>query len=139
MPATGLEDVLAEAGVAAAYLFGSRATGRPRPDSDTDVAVLLRPGQPTPTLLEREALAVALAAVLGAGEVDLVVLDGAPLELRARVVRTGRLLAAPDPVARVRFEVDTQSRWFDVEPAHREQTAAFLRRVAQHGLAGIGG
>ncbi len=139
MAESRLDEVLAEAGVAAAYLFGSRASGRPRPDSDTDVAVVMSTGATVPGLLARESLALALAPLLGGGEVDLVVLDTAPLELRARVVRTGRLLAAPDPVTRVRFEVDTQSRWFDVEPAHTEQTAAFLRRVAERGLADVEG
>ena len=132
----GAVAALREAGVVVAYLFGSRAAGRHRPDSDADVAVVLTdPSVDLPLVVEAQ-LAERLAQALGVARVDLTVAARAPLELRSRVVREGRVLFSDDEAARVRFEVDTQSRWFDVEPAYAEQTAAFLRRVAAEGLGG---
>jgi predicted nucleotidyltransferase len=79
-----LAAILQEAGIAVAYLFGSRASATQRPDSDADVAVLT---QRPLGLLEREALARRLAEALEAPRVDLVVLDDAGLQLRGRVVQ----------------------------------------------------
>ena len=128
-------DALGQTDVAAVWLFGSRAGGRPRADSDADVAVLLREGAPTPGLLAQARLADLLAEALDVPRVDLLLLDGAPLELQARVVLDGRLLVPLDDVRRVRWTVLVQSRWNDVRPAHEEQTRAYLRAVA----AGAGG
>ena len=128
-------DALGQVDVAAIWLFGSRAGGRPRLDSDADVGVLLVEGAASPGLLAQEHLADLLADALDAPRVDLVVLDDAPLELQARVVLGGRLLAAPDDVRRIRWTVLVQSRWNDVRPALEEQTRAYLRAVA----AGSGG
>lgn len=126
---------LGELGVAAAWLFGSRATGRPRPDSDADVAVLLDEGHAPLSLLARGRIASVVAAELGVADVDLTVLDEAALELRAAVVRDGRLLAGIDEPRRVRFEVETLSRWFDVRQSIHDQDHAYLTRVSREGLS----
>lgn len=120
-------DALRAAGVVVAYLFGSRANGRPRPDSDLDVAVLF--DRPT-GLLERETLAGRLQAALER-EVDLTVLDDAPLVIRGRVVQEGRPIYSSDEPRRVSFEVLTRSMYLDFLPTHREMTRAYLRRVAK--------
>lgn len=129
-----LVERLARAGVAAVYLFGSRAKGTHTPVSDADVAVLMPQGSRRLTLAERSSLANAFADELGAPDADLVVLNEAPLELRGRVVQEGRPLYRADEPGRVRFEVDTLSRWLDVEPTVREQDRAYLARVAREGL-----
>lgn len=126
---------LRQLGAAAVWLFGSQVTGTAHADSDTDVAVLLRVETGSPSLRERGRLSEVLADALGQPEIDLVVLDEAPLEVRAAAIRHGRLLAQPDPPRRVRFEVDTLSRWFDVREATAGQDRAYLARVAREGLA----
>lgn len=128
--------VLRAAGVSVAYLFGSRSRGQSRPDSDADLAVLLRDPEAELPFLAEAGLAARLAGVLDVDAVDITVVDKAPLEVRARVVREGQVVLDDDAVRRVRFEVDSQSRWFDVAPAHAEQTATFLRRIATQGLHG---
>lgn len=56
--------------------------------------------------------------------VDLLVLNGAPLELAGRVSTEGVLLFDDDPPARVRWVAVTRKIWFDERPrferAHRE-------------------
>ncbi len=128
-----MASILREAGVVVAYLFGSRAAGRHGPASDADVAVLLD-GQME--LLDREVLADRLARALGVLDVDVVVLDTAPLELRGRVVQEGKVLFSADEARRVAFEVATRSQYFDFLPVLRAHTRRYLRQVAREGLRG---
>lgn len=125
---------LRELGVAAVWLFGSTVAGGAHAHSDADVALLLREGAPRPSLRDRGRVSDVLARALGQPDIDLVVLDEAPLELRAAVLDQGRLLAEPDPPRRVRFEVETLSRWFDVREAVRAQDRAYVARIAREGL-----
>ena len=109
----------AEPEVLAAWLFGSRARGEARPDSDVDVAVLLR-SDPPATL---EGLHLGLESDLEQAcrlPVDLVIVNRAPPDLVHRILRDGVLLLERDRSARVRFEVRSRNEYFDVLP--------FLRR-----------
>jgi predicted nucleotidyltransferase len=128
-------EALRELGVAAVWLFGSMVTGATHTHSDADVALLLTDEAPPPSLRERGRVSDLLARALGQPDIDLVVLDEAPLELRAAVIGQGRLLAQPDAPRRVRFEVETLSQWFDVREALRTQDRAYVARTARQGLA----
>ncbi|MGH9230273.1 MAG: type VII toxin-antitoxin system MntA family adenylyltransferase antitoxin [Acidimicrobiales bacterium] len=124
--------VLADAGVRVAYLFGSRASDRHRPDSDADIAVL---GAASLDLMARERLATRLREALSVPEVDLVVLDEAPLELRGRVVQQGIVLYEADPAQRVAYQVQTLSEYLDYLPTLEKHTRRYLRQVARRGLS----
>ncbi|MGI8904497.1 MAG: nucleotidyltransferase domain-containing protein [Solirubrobacterales bacterium] len=126
-----LEQVLAAAGARFAYLFGSRASGQARADSDADIAVM-----PTRELgLRAQArLAQGLARALAVPDLDLVLLDRATLELRGHIVQTGRLLFSADEPARVAFEVRTRSEYLDFLPTLKALERAYLAQVARHGL-----
>jgi predicted nucleotidyltransferase len=114
--------------VAAVYLFGSAARHEARVDSDVDVAVLFHVSPRRTLDGPRLAIEGELERTLGA-PVDLVVLNDAPVDLRIRVLRDGRLLVDGDPSARIAFEVRTRNEAFDLEPvltryrAARERTA----------------
>ncbi len=125
--------LLADAGVRFAYLFGSRATGRHRPDSDADLAVLIE--RPL-TLMAEARLSVDLARALGVPAVDLVDLRRAPLRLLGRILGEGRVIHGRDDAARVEFEVVTRGRYFDFLPRQREHQEAYLRHVAAEGMGG---
>lgn len=127
----GVDAAFTAHGVAVAYLFGSRAEGTARPQSDHDVAVLFARAEPAFDATER--LAADLAAPLGT-RVDVVDLARADLELRGRVAESGRLLFSADEAARVRFEVDARIRWIEFRPVVEETTRSFLARVAREGL-----
>ncbi len=93
-----MEAVLrADPRIAYAMLFGSRATGTARTDSDVDVAIGLAGGQPL-ELVALGALAADLEAAAGS-PVDLVLLDEAPPGLAYRVFRDGRPIFVRDPQA----------------------------------------
>lgn len=130
MDGSRLDGVFAAHHVAVAYLFGSRADGSSRPDSDHDVAVLF---DGPPALAATALLADDLAGELGTA-VDVVDLHGASLELRGRVAERGRLLYSADERARVAFEVDARMRWIEFRPVLEATTRAYLARVAAEGL-----
>lgn len=98
-------------------LFGSRATGHARADSDWDVAVV---ADHSLTLDERGTAAEEAAQILGANEdhIDLVDLwDVSPL-LQHRVSREGRLLIG-DAFAFIRFKVLAWKRYQDNVAWHK--------------------
>ncbi len=113
----------AREGIAAVYLFGSTADGTARQDSDIDVAVLFD-GIPARTLNgPRFTIEGELEAVLGR-QVDLVVLNDAPVDLAIRVLRRGQLLSDLNPSQRIAFEVRTRNEAFDLEPVLTQYRAA---------------
>lgn len=104
--------------VLAVYLFGSRARGTARADSDVDLGLLLA-YIPEPSLTGLAAtLADALDAQLGL-EVDVVVLNTAAPDLTHRVFRDGVLLLDRDRGARIRFEVQARNAYLDLAPLRR--------------------
>ena len=121
----------AEPDVANAVLFGSRARGSERPDSDVDVAVLLIPGAP------RDARAVGgLAARLETAtghSIGLVLLDEAPPPLAYRIFRDGRLLIERDHAALVARKTRAILDYLDFKPIEDLCAAGVLRAAASRG------
>lgn len=99
--------------VAFAYLFGSRATGGARADSDADIAVLPARGlgaEQRAGLRNRVAEIVESAART---EVDVVFLDEASLPLRGRILSQRQVLYSADEPLRVRWESLTGRMYAD--------------------------
>jgi len=111
-----------------AVLFGSRATGRTRKESDFDVGII--PIDPALSLRDELALASELSAAVSA-EVDLVRLDAdAPL-LGAEVARTGICLFEAAPGVFAAYRASAISRWIDFEETVAPYRARFLRRLVE--------
>lgn len=116
--------------IQAAYVFGSVATGRARRDSDVDVAVLLtRPLKAERALTYRLKLMNDLGSALGRSDVDLVMLNDAPPLLAHRVLSKGRLVFERSRSVRVRFQVRTASRYFDLLPMFETHIRYLKKRV----------
>lgn len=98
-------DTLRTAGARFAFLHGSRVDGTEHPDSDIDVAVWFG----------TEVDPVTLRAALP-DQVDLLILDTAPLELAGRVALHGHLLLDDDPGARVAWQAQTRKIYLDEQP-----------------------
>lgn len=126
----GAPDAFEGEGVQFAYLFGSQATGRARPDSDIDVAVHLDLRSPASASLDTSLrLARKLESAAGMGPIEaLVVLNEAPLRLTGRVLRDRLIVYSADEPARVRYESETLRRFLDfnlhAEPLARQRLAA---------------
>ncbi len=132
-------------GVAVLAVFGSRARGTHRPDSDLDVAVLPVDGEcvaESDTEMRRSLqsrLAVALAHLAPQGRVDVVFLDQAPDVLRQRIMEHGRLILCRDPQAWRQLRVRTMREYGDREWVRRRMRAAQRRRLLggqHHGRPG---
>ena len=101
----------ADEAVIFAYLFGGLATGRVQPLSDVDIAVYLTQ---TAELAEYKlSLFGKLADALGTAEVDLVLLNTAPVSLAGRVLQNKQVLVDKEPGRRHAYESLTLREFFD--------------------------
>jgi predicted nucleotidyltransferase len=85
-----------------AYLFGGLAAGRGGPLSDIDLAVYLKEGRRASKVKIR--LLNNLIDLLRTEEIDLVILNAAPLPLAYRILKSKRILMDRDPFLRHRYE-----------------------------------
>lgn len=110
-----------------AYLFGGLASSSPAPLSDLDLAVSVR----ETAELDRYRLALfdRLTSALGTSELDLVVLNTAPLSLAGRIIQHRRVLVDKEPYKRHAYESLTLREFFDFRV---KEEAYFARRFA-HG------
>ena len=112
-----------------AYLFGSRARGRARSDSDVDVAVYIDESAADEGHWGyRAELTTHLMAAADTDDVDVVVLNEAPILLYHRVLRDGVRLLSRDLRATTTRAGAALSRYFDYLPQLDKMDAA--RRFA---------
>ena len=112
-----------------AYLFGSRARGRARRDSDIDVAVYVDESRARDGVWGYRAdLTTDLMVALGTDDVDVVVLNRASILLYHRVLRDGVRVLSRDLRATTTRAGQALSRYFDFLPQLDKMDAA--RRYA---------
>jgi predicted nucleotidyltransferase len=94
-----------------AYLFGSLARKTSSPLSDVDIAVYLEDSSD----LSREKLELIgyLMGELGTDEIDVIVLNRAPLSLMARILEKNEILIDRKPFRRQAFESLVLRQYFD--------------------------
>jgi uncharacterized protein len=117
-----------------AYVFGSQVKGRPRPDSDVDVAVMLDEAcvEQADDLAARAGDRLARAS--GVARIEVSVLNDAPLRFAGRVLRQRVVLYSRDEPARVRYEslvsrmADDVEIWADPLDRARLEAIAGRRR-----------
>lgn len=116
-----------------AWLFGSRATGTARADSDVDLAIGLRDGKDMELLGDlHDRILGALDPVVPGERMDLVVLtERTPAALRQQVFKHGKLLFARARDNLVRLRARTASEWCDAAPRRREAWAITARRLEE--------
>jgi predicted nucleotidyltransferase len=110
-------------------LFGSRASGKERPNSDLDVGILCREKDSNIRRKLQSALAVELADLSPEGRVDVVFMDEAPVLLRQRIMESGILLLSKEPSAWKALRVSTMREFGDQEPYRRFFREAIRRRI----------
>ena len=115
--------------IAVLVVFGSRARGNHRPDSDLDVAVLPDTADSRARRYLQADLAAALAHLAPEGRVDVILIDEAPETLRQAVMETGRVLLDRDPEAWKDLRVRTMREYGDSEYYRRLYREAQRRRL----------
>jgi hypothetical protein len=101
-----------------AYLFGSFGRGKRLPLSDVDIAVYLK----EPTVVQEKKMEIlgALIDILQTDEIDLVVLNNAPLPLRRRILESKKVVVDREPFLRHHYESLTMREYFDFSILERE-------------------
>lgn len=113
-------------GIRFAYLFGSAATGNLAPRSDVDVAIYVDPREDA--VRSRLEAARVASSHLGVDDVDLVVLNTAPLAVAGRILGTRRVIVELDPFLRHRYESLTARMYQDFRLRERRLLAARFGR-----------
>jgi predicted nucleotidyltransferase len=94
-----------------AYLFGGLAAGRVNPLSDVDIAVYVNDDLDLAdyklTLFDR------ITDALGTAEVDLIILNTAPISIAGRILQNKKLLVDKDPFKRHAYESLALREFFD--------------------------
>ena len=121
LPVDAVLEELAAFAPQVVYLHGSLATGRARPDSDMDLAIL-GPGPLDPYALF---LAAGRLSTRLGRDVDLLDLSTASAVMRARVVTSGTRLWVGDPDRLAEFEMYALSDYARTNEERRECLARF--------------
>ena len=115
------------------YIFGSQVTGKIGQQSDYDFAVFL---SQRPSFQFKYKLKNKLLSILDSKQVDLVILNDAPIELKYKVVATGKVIFQKNFIVKTEFEADTLSRYFDYLPVLRAQKKDILKVKSKGGRYG---
>jgi len=135
MKTDGLQRFLeGQEAVRVAYLFGSHAGGGAGPLSDVDVAVLLdeRLGK-SERFSVRLRLIGGVSSIVKTDDVDVVVMNDAPLTLNYEIVKSGRVLVERDAGERVELESRILARYLDRVYYERRSLNEFLEGVLERG------
>jgi uncharacterized protein len=109
---SALKDVLLrDDNVIFAYLFGGLAKGKVMPLSDVDIAVYLSQMEALSEYKMR--LFTDITNILGTDEIDLVILNTAPVSISGRVLQNKQVLVDKVPFQRHAYESLTLREFFD--------------------------
>jgi predicted nucleotidyltransferase len=116
--------------IAAFYQFGSSLRGYLDPLSDLDLAVLLDKKIPADKFLPEYLKIVGIAAdILKVDELDLLILNQAPLRIVHNILKTGRLLFCNDRVQLAGFIEINYKRYPDFIYYKNQYNNVFQRQI----------
>jgi predicted nucleotidyltransferase len=107
---------LRDSNVVFAYLFGGMLKDRPSPLSDVDIAVYVKDMKKVDYL----GMFGKIADILGTDEIDLVILNNAPLSLTGRILQGRKVLVDKKPFVRHLFESRILREFFDFTVKERD-------------------
>ena len=113
------------------YLFGSFASEKERKLSDVDIAVLLKEGiEPLEKQLN---LLSEITFILKTDEVDLVILNRAPISLQYTIISEGKLLVNREDKLRRDYEEKVSQHYLDSEYMRTEHQKYLFQRLKGDG------
>lgn len=121
--------------VVVAYVFGSYARGSASALSDLDIAVFLAPDLSKSERFDaRLRLSGELSAITGR-EVDVIVMNDAPLSLSYEIIKGGMTVLCGDKDAKAEIELDILSRYLDRRYYDKRRAQHLLGQVKTRGFA----
>jgi predicted nucleotidyltransferase len=117
---------LGDSNVIFAYLFGGMVKSRLNPLSDVDIAIYVKDMKK----LDYLGMFGKIADILRTDEIDLVILNNAPLSLAGRILQGRKVLVDKKPFVRHLFESRILREFFDFTVKERD----ILRR--RYGIGG---
>lgn len=130
-----LEELLNKEGeVLALYLYGSRSSGKERPESDTDIALLLEKSVGEDRYSDFRLEFLSKLDRLFPGDLDLVILNQVPTLLQFQVLKHGRLLYEADPDRRALMEVNMLNNYYLSKPFYEFHFENLRKNIKEHGL-----
>ena len=99
-----------------AYLFGGMARDKRRILSDVDLGIYVR----NIKRLDFLSLFSEISRILGTDEIDLVVLNSAPISFAGRILRNRKILIDKDPFLRHQYESRILREFFDFSIKEKE-------------------
>jgi len=121
--------------VRVAYLFGSHAKDTAGPLSDLDVAVLLDERLNKQERFDLKLKLInGIAFILKTDNLDIVVMNEAPLLLNYNIIKEGKILDSKDEAERVRFETHILSQYLDRRYYDERHVKMGIKRIAEKGI-----
>jgi len=99
-----------------AYLFGGLVRDKRKPLSDVDLGIYVK----NIKRLKFLSLFSSISQILCTDEIDLVVLNTAPISLAGRILQKRKILIDKDPFLRHRYESRTLREFFDFTIREKE-------------------
>ena len=125
---SGMDDV------AALYLFGGLAENDVKPLSDLDFGILLSRKLDQGTRLSRHLDLIGLFVdILKTDEIDLVLMNDAPLKIAYEILKTGKLLYCNNEIELINFFEETVKYYLDFKFFRDNFDAVFLKGIGAHG------
>ncbi len=117
-----------------AYLFGSYAKGKEGPLSDVDIAVFLDEIiSKSKRFEQRLNLINEISSILKSDNVDVIIMNDAPLNLNYEIIKNGKLLVVKDEEKRTELESEVISKYLDRVYYERRGLNDFLKKILKRG------
>jgi len=118
-----------------AYLYGSAAKGNRGKLSDVDLAVFLDESLNKKERFSRQLDLISdLTGILKTDNVDLVIMNDAPLSLKYEIIKANNPLLVRNNSEKIGLEHAILSEYLDRRYYEKRWTADFLKKVAEKGI-----
>ena len=111
------------------YLFGSYSKETQNKLSDIDFAILLHQNAKDFYFNKQMEYLGLLIDIFRRDDIDLVILNSAPLLLQFKVVKSGKLIYAKNELTRIRFEENVIRNYLDMKSLYDYYNKYLIRRI----------
>ncbi|NLX91876.1 MAG: nucleotidyltransferase domain-containing protein [Firmicutes bacterium] len=111
------------------YLFGSQATDKAGPLSDVDIAVLLKSTSKKELFAKRLVLLREFTKIFAANDIDLVILNEAPIALKYNILKNSKPLYIFDENLHFQLVQETISQYLDFKPVLEYHYKSLQKRI----------